>query len=817
MLAVLIALATGCSTTQNKVHQFNAVPTAQVSSTELGPAKERTASELLRAANTEFRLGNKAQQEGDHKTALRHYSQMLEYMSEADLDPAVFEGLRAEFERVLSSNTETADLFEREYPDIDLTHRTTPSPLFAGNLRSLDRVQAEIDEIQRRYPKNFQAGLDRSWKYRARIEQELAAAGLPKELLWLAMVESQFHPNVVSRAGAVGMWQFMAATGRRYGLRIDNYVDERRHWEKATRAAAAYLRDLYTYHNGSWPLAVASYNMGEAGISRMVAMNGGERDIWQLISTPPASDHMPEETKKFYPKLAASWIVGTSPKSFGFAENRTPPENVSTVKVVGSYSLAALERSVNLPGGTLKKLNPHLIRGVTPPGEYEVVVPVDSVPQFTTAIASLSKEPRRGVSTVEGRKFHIVKKGDTISKIASAYGVSQQDIVDANKIRLSSRIPVGKKLLIPTAQEDNEKPAAPLQQEETVESTTASAPTPDSGVKTYRVQKGDTLLRIAQTHDVALENLQRWNNLDRHARIRVNQELIVSEPGAALAATESKTGETSKHVVKKGETLAEIAKQYDMKLDELLELNQLTRSSVIRVDDRLVVAKASGAESPVRGTNTDFKPSAPSKPASTELTGTHKVVGGDTLSKIAAKYGMKLKDLREANNLSANDVIKVGQTLKVKGGEKDSAKDSPVAVAAAGPENAAVEPAAKASGVESHVVTQGETLWDIASKYGCKVSDLVAWNNLADQSRLKIGQRLIVSTPKVANSSAAAPAADAPSGNGETKTIHKVTAGQSPASIAKRYGVKVGDVFKWNNWEKDHILHIGDEVIIYTK
>ncbi|HRI86655.1 MAG TPA: LysM peptidoglycan-binding domain-containing protein [Candidatus Hydrogenedentes bacterium] len=822
VLTIGLALASGCSTTQDKVHQFNAVPTAQVGSAELGPAKARTTSDLLRAADTEWRKANDSQNKGDHKGALRHYSQMLAYLSEADLNPAVFEGLREEFERILSSNSETADLFERDHPEFnrELASRTKPSDIFVGNILTQERVQAEIDEIVKRYPKNFQAGLDRSYKYRGFIEQEFAKAGLPKELMWLAMVESQFHPSVTSRAGAVGMWQFMPATGRRYGLRVDSYVDERRDWTKATRAAAAYLSDLYDFHNGAWPLAIASYNMGEGGISRMVAMNGGERDIWKLISNPPASDHMPTETKKFYPKLAASWIVATSPKSFGFTENPSAPEAVVTVPVQGSFSLAALERSAEIEGGTLKRLNPHLIRGVTPPsGEYPVVVPADYGEKFTAALASLAKEPRKHVAnTIEGRTFHTVKRGDTLSKIAAHYGVDQKRIMEENKLRTASRIPVGKKLLIPVDARGDAEPSVKPKSEPEVPAAPKADTTPKTA-STYKVKKGDTLFEIAQMHRVSLENLQKWNGLDRHARIRVNQELIVSESAAPSPApeqiapkvdeapVEAPTKATESYTVKKGDTLAIIAKRHDMSLDELVELNGISKTDPIHVDAKLKVAKATESES-------KSAPVAPETKAPVAAA-THKVQSGETLSGIAAKYKMNLSDLRELNGMTPSDTLKSGQTLKVRGESAEAAPSKPAEVAVVTPaaENVVTNAQEKAAGVDSHVVQQGETLSEIASKYKVKVSELIAWNNLGDAARLKIGQKLIVSIPKTGNSGST----DTAVSTDGKKTIHKVSSGQSPASIAKRYGVKVSDLFDWNKWQKDHVLHIDDEVIVYTK
>ncbi|MCC6696334.1 MAG: LysM peptidoglycan-binding domain-containing protein [Candidatus Hydrogenedentes bacterium] len=872
-----LTLAFGCSTTPTEqTHQFTPVPVARVGEQELEPAvAARPATDLLKAADEAFRKANEAQERGDQKEALRHYNTMLQLMIEADLDPAVFYGLRTEFERILDSSSETADLFERsgagEFNDDNLNQRATGGELFSKGFIN-ERVIKEIEEIQKLYPKNFQGGLDRSYKYRPYIEQELEKAGLPKDLVWLAMVESQFHPSVTSRAGAVGMWQFMRATGTRYGLRVDNYVDERRDWQKATHAAIRYLTDLNTMFGGDWPLAISSYNMGEGGISRSIAMNGGERDLWKLMETPPASNHMKEETKKFYPKLLASVLVGKNPERYGFKRNPSPMEEILRVPVRGSYSLAMLDKEAGLPSGTLKRLNPDLVKGVTPAsGEHSLAVPAEANSRMLAALDTLYKQPKRATYASSGSGTHIVRRGETPSGIARKYGISSKELMDANRIRSASKLSVGRKLVIPGRGEDQIPQVEEPAEREAVKGTSqesiveAAAPSQPAEPKTYRVKRGDTLFEIARAYDVSLSDLQAWNKLDRHARIHVGESLIVGSSQTSPNVAEGPKGEKQVHRVKPGEFPSKIAQNYGVTLDQLLAWNNLTKKSIIRAGDELVLYPPAGSAPAERvevakSTAPErVQPEAPAPeqapaPAAETTKKTHTVSSGETASTIAAKYGMSTNDFLRMNNLTKSSVLQIGQKCAIGEGSAPAA--------------ATASPQAEASA--THTVDKGESAWTIAAKYGMDVDALLAMNRLSKDSVLKAGQELKVSG-EAAASNAPSEASVAPTvhkvAKGETasaiaqkygmstktllalnglskndvlqvgqelkvsgkadasaskaekasKTIvHKTSAGQSPSSIAKKYGVSTGDLFKWNNWSKNHILKIGEEVTIHV-
>ena len=584
------------------------------------------------------------------------------------------------------------------------------------------RVLAEIDAIQNGYPRRFQRGLDRSHKYLPYIYAELDKAGLPRELAWLAMVESQFTPKIVSRAGAGGMWQFMRATGQRYQLRVDHYVDERYNWHSCTRAAINYLKDLYEHFDGEWPLALAGYNMGEFGLERAIQSTGGERDFWRLIETPPASERIRLETKRFYPKFLASVIVGSNPAKYGFQVNPQPPENTVRMSVRGMYALEDLDRAMGAPSGTLARLNPDLLREVTPPtGEYAVAVPTEYRARFLDALQKTPKMQYAG-------RTHKVKRGETLSGIARRYGSTVPEIMRLNQLASAERIRAGQVLRLPGGYERGQGGNLFDAVREVGPDVSATAVAASSeGARTYRVKAGDSLFKIAQSQKVSVEQIQKWNNMGQRSRIHVGDTLYVSDPGG-WATSESDaaatTGATRQHVVKAGEFPGKIARDYSMSVDELLRINNLTRNSVIRPGQELIVKpRAGGAAS---GSATPQRSAAP-EPERIVYT----VVKGDSASGIAAKHGVSTKDV-------------------------------------------------------------------------------LAWNKLTERSVLKIGQQLTILVPVKASGGPIRLAAAQPE-----RLTHIVSRGQNPSTIARQYGVKVSDLYKWNGWSSRHVLHIGDEVLIF--
>ena len=292
----------------------------------------------------------------------------------------------------------------------------------------------------------------RAGRYLTMIRGVLKSRGLPEELAYTAMIESGFNPLAVSRVGAKGMWQFMAGTARRYGLRVDQWIDERLDPEKSTVAAASYLNDLYTMF-GSWALAQAAYNAGEMKVSRAIQATGSS-DFWTLAKT----NHLRTETKEFVPAIHAATLIAQDPARYGFEFAENGSMAIETVVVPASTELRRLAPRAGITFETLRTLNPVLVRGVTPPGNpWHLKVPAGTGADVRSALAPAPKRattattPARHApkpSIASGHVVHVVRPNDTVGAIARKYGVSVADVLRWNSLEEQARIRPGDRLRI---------------------------------------------------------------------------------------------------------------------------------------------------------------------------------------------------------------------------------------------------------------------------------------------------------------------------------------------------------------------------------
>lgn len=421
--------------------------------------------------------------------------------------------------------------------------------------------------------------LDRTFKrgerYLHHIVGELEARNMPLELALLPVVESAFNPVAYSRARASGLWQFISETGRRYGLKQNWYYDGRRDVIASTSAALDYLQFLHDEFDGDWLLAVAAYNCGEARVAREVAKNaraGKPTDYFSL--------KLPRETRAYVPKLLAMRRIVGDPTSHGLAFAPIPnaPYFVK-VDVGGQLDLHVAAELADLSKEEILALNPAFNHWITDPdGPHHILVPVDRNDRFKEGIAALP--PSERVRVV----YHRVRRGDTLGEIADKYGISVAAIKNANKIR-GSMIHPGQELLIAAAPKGMQLPSeAQLASYEDEKPARGRVPS-DKHV----VRRGDTLWSIAKTHGVSMHRLASSNGLDSSDTLSIGQ--VLSIPGTArLAATDSSAvARSTTYVVRRGDSLSTIATKFRVRLSDLLGWNNLSKRSVIKPGQRLVM------------------------------------------------------------------------------------------------------------------------------------------------------------------------------------------------------------------------------------
>lgn len=291
---------------------------------------------------------------------------------------------------------------------------------------------------QRRGRRSFQIHLTRAGRYEQAMRAIMREYGLPQDLVYLSLIESGYDPNAYSRAHAVGLWQFLSSTGRRYGLRIDEWVDQRRDPIQATRAAAAYLEDLYEEF-GCWYLAAAAYNSGASRVRRAIRRTGS-RDFWTLARR----RYLPRETRDYVPKFIAAALIAKQPQRYGFSVARAAPIRYDIGQVPDATSLSVIAEAAGVREAEVIALNPQLIRRATPPGErYFVRLPERTGAAFAISYARVPADQR--LRAIE----HTIRRGDTLAKLARAYGSDLSAIRTANPGVRPRRLRVGEPLFIP--------------------------------------------------------------------------------------------------------------------------------------------------------------------------------------------------------------------------------------------------------------------------------------------------------------------------------------------------------------------------------
>ncbi len=471
------------------------------------------------------------------------------------------------------------------------------------------------------YRNRIKIGLTRSGAYLPMIRAKFRAAGLPTEIAYLPLIESAFSVKAYSRARAHGMWQFMSATGRFYGLEVGSLVDERRDPVRSTEAAVAYMADLYGEFN-DWYLALAAYNSGAGNVRRAIRKSGS-RDFWTL------KQYLPRETRNYVPAFIASVIIAKDPAQWGLPVPDEQPWIFDRVDVPDALDLQFLADRTDLTIDELRDLNPAIRRDLTPANRVTALwLPQGDGAEVAVVLAETPS------SEWAPRMIHTVSRGESLSTIASRYGSSVGAIMQANGLNRTLIHP-GQNLIVPRFGVSQDSP---------------DQRQADNGA--YVVQSNDTLWDIARAFGISVDSLCAANRLGRRNVIRPGQRLQL--PGGSAVKAGSPSGSTKtagwsdRYTIRSGDTLSVIASRYGVSVSELRQANGL-KSSRIFPGNTLLVPPSGTVSTSVGGS-----------PTST----TYRVRKGDTLSDIARQFGVSVSELRRLNGLSTSRIYP-GDLLKI--------------------------------------------------------------------------------------------------------------------------------------------------------
>jgi len=442
----------------------------------------------------------------------------------------------------------------------------------------------------------MRAWLERQSVYGPMVADQLRELGLPGDLLYVAMIESGFDPTARSHASAVGMWQFVRATGTEYGLTVNHWLDQRMDPVLATNAGARYLRDLHRRF-GSWELAFAAYNMGYGALLRAIRKYN-TNDYWVLARLEAG---LPFETTFYVAKIMACAIVGHNRARFGFEGVPAGTAlSFDQVDVPAGTPLARIARAASVDTDTIRSLNPAFRRNRVPPGGPAVSIRIPA--GKAAAFARVFRRPRH-----EAQQPYVVRFGETLRDVARRFGTTRAALRGVNELDQQSRIGVGLRLMVPAGEPRD------TEEEPVVVAVPDEAAYPGRRRVFYRVTRGDTANEIARFFRVEADDLRRWNNVETAAALQSGMvlQLFVSpefDLGRALVLTEDEVRllvvgseeffdyhETQRgrvrfrYTIRSGDTLTSIARRFDLSVASLSRINRFGRRTDIRAGDQMIV------------------------------------------------------------------------------------------------------------------------------------------------------------------------------------------------------------------------------------
>lgn len=616
------------------------------------------------------------------------------------------------------------------------------------------------------------------------FEEALAKQNVPLEIKYLAIVESALNPRAVSRVGATGLWQFMYQTGKQYNLGIDSYVDERIDPLKSSEAAAQYMTNMYKIF-GDWDLVLASYNSGPGNVAKAIRRSGGQQNYWNIRK------YLPNETAGYVPAFLATMYIYTYHKEHGIVPDRAMIKHFQTDTIMMKQQITFKQLSdlLDVPVTQLQLLNPSYKLNVIPAYKdkmHALRLPLDKIAIFTanedkvyayvqhelnrrekpysSSLQNLVSRDsaRNGNSYVVSKtKYHKVRRGDNLSEIADRYNVSISEIKRWNKLR-SNKAPLGRNLKIvvdervAVREKKEKKPTVVADTTSSVAVATVKEPKTfkeekvvsyKDVTKFHKVKRGDNLGEIADKYDVSMADIKKWNKLKNNnvplgknlkiikeerivstvrKEVKTDRSVAVAEKNRKDESVETTDKPSDFYIVQKGDNLSAIARKNNVSVEDLKKWNNLSDNTV-KLETKLKVSDIANGETEV----------AEQEAPRTEIRSVDYIVQkGDNLGLIAKKNGVVVSDLKQWNELEA-DEIQPGNKLIV--GKKLVVDNSqPIA------EKPAKKDKIKKEADDHYYVQKGDSLFSIARKNGITVSDIKKWNGISGNS-LKPGMKLKIS------------------------------------------------------------------------